>query len=503
MQSFLVYILLSSGCLSVAYLFYKALLEKKTRLQTIRFYFLTAVVISLLAPFSPWSIRTPVDVITPGSMINYTAQAKTNSGVKDGPVTSQTRVAAKNEWRIIPLLCNVYLSITLFFILRLIRELIAIFMCYRKATKEKRGQLQLVWNHWYKGSFSFFHLIFLNKKYLSNDDLEKVLAHEKAHALQVHSADLLLMQLLTAFMWFNPLIWAMRNAVQLIHEYLADEAVLNTGIDKVQYQQSLLDHVTESAMISISSTFKYSLLKKRFLMMSAEKTAPATRFRILVLLPATAMMLLGVACANGQAVTNAPKVVTAVALTNANVLYVGIDNPVNISVSGYTADAIRVAIDNGTIMGDSGEYVIHVAKPGKAVVTVQAGGKVVQQTAFVAKFLSPPVVALKPAPGSQLIKGGPITKGALLAAGGIVTMVENADIDIRIKVVSFAVSVITNSNEQQTSEASSSGVFTNAQVKLIQSLKKGQKVIIDEIAAAGPDGKAMKVPASMVFTIED
>lgn len=264
-QSFLVYILLSSGCLSVAYLFYKALLEKKTRLQTIRFYFLIAVVLSLLAPFSPWSIRQPVSAITSGNTMNYSAQVKATGTIEDDASSNQTRLAVKKEWSIIPLLCKIYLSVTLFFMLRIIRGLIAILGCYRKATKERQGNLQLVWNHQYKGAFSFFHLIFLNKKYLPGDDLNKVLAHEKAHALQYHSVDLLLMQMLAAFMWFNPLIWAMRNAVQLVHEYLADEAVLNAGIDKVRYQQSLLDHVMESAMIPISSTFKYSSLKNAFL----------------------------------------------------------------------------------------------------------------------------------------------------------------------------------------------------------------------------------------------
>ena len=237
-------------------------------------------------------------------------------------------------------------------------------------------------------------------------------------------------------------------------------------------------------------------------MMSTEKTAPATKYRILVLLPAAAIMLLGVACANGQAVNNAPKVVTAVALTKANVLYIGLENPVNISVSGYASNAISVAIDNGSIKGESGEYIIIPAKPGKTTITVQAGGKVVQQKEFTAKFLSPPVVALNPAPGaSQLIKGGPITKEALLAAGGIFTTAENADIDLKLKIATFTLSVITNSNEQQASEMAYGNGFTEAQVKLIQSLKKGQKVIIDDIAAIGPDGKARKVPASMVFTI--
>jgi gliding motility-associated protein GldM len=219
-------------------------------------------------------------------------------------------------------------------------------------------------------------------------------------------------------------------------------------------------------------------------------------------MPVTALMLLGVACVNGQTVADDTKVVTAVALTKANVIYIGIENPVNISVSGYAANAIEVAIDNGTIAGESGEYVIKPARPGKALVTVKAGGKTVRETELRAKFLPEPVVALAPAPGSSsLIKGGRITKEALLKAGGVITTIENAEIDVPFKVSSFTLSVITNNNEQGTSAASSGDKFSADQIKLIQSLKKDQRIIIDNITAAGPDGRSIKAPVSMVFTM--
>ena len=504
MQSFLIYILQAAGCVSIGWLFYKMLLEEKTRVKTIRFYFLITMVVSLLAPLSPLAIHTSFFEVAVTD--NMTGQ--TNGGDAKGIITGHNAVVPANtetgeRWNLMTVIFYVYLAITAFFILRIGRELYAIARCYRMAPKEKWNNLQIVWNDKYKASFSFFRLIFLNKKYLTGDELDKVLAHEKVHATQYHSADLLLVQLMSALLWFNPFIWAMRYALQLAHEYQADEGVLAAGIDKVQYQQSLLDHITESRFLSVTSSFKHSLIKKRFLMMSAKKAAPASKYRILVLMPVTALMLLGVACVNGQTVADGPKVVTAVALTNANVVYIGIENPVNISVSGYPANAIEVAIDNGTIAGESGEYIIKPARPGKALVTVKAGGKTVRETELRAKFLPAPVVALAPAPGnSGLIKGGRITKDALLKAGGVITTVENADIELPIKVSSFTLSVITNNNEQGISATSSSDKFSTDQVKLIQSLKKDQRIIIDDITAAGPDGKSRKAPTSMVFTIE-
>lgn len=237
--------------------------------------------------------------------------------------------------------------------------------------------------------------------------------------------------------------------------------------------------------------------------MSAQKAAPLSKYRILVLMPVTALMLLGVACVNGQTVSDATKVVTAIGLTKANVVYIGIENPVNISVSGYPANAIEVAIDNGTIVGESGEYIIKPVRPGKTLITVKAGGKTVRETEFRAKFLPPPVVALAPAPGSiSLVKGGAISKEAFEKAGGVIATVENADLDLQFNISSFTLSVITNNNGQGASVASNSDKFSADQVKLIRSLKKDQRIIIDGVVAAGPDRKPRKFPASMVFTIE-
>jgi hypothetical protein len=296
-------------------------------------------------------------------------------------------------------------------------------------------------------------------------------------------------------------MYVMRKEIQLVHEYLADEGVLEKGVDKVRYQQLLLEHIIESKQLAITSAFKYSLIKKRFLMMSTKKAAPATRFRLLLLAPVTALLLLGVAFVNGQTVSETPKIVTAVALTKANVVYIGIENPVNISVAGYKANDIAVAIDNGTITGENGEYVIKAVKPGKAVITVKAGGKVVKETTFNAKYLADPVVALASTAGGNLIKGGRISKEALLNAGGVMCTVENTDIDIPFKVVSFTMSVITNDHVQGLTATSANDRFSPEQIKLIQSMTTDQRIIIDDIAAAGPDGKARKMPTSMVFTI--
>lgn len=80
--------------------------------------------------------------------------------------------------------------------------------------------------------------------------------------------------------------------------------------------------------------------------------------------------------------------------------------------------------------------------------------------------------------------------------------VENSDIDIPFKVASFTMSVITSNHVQGMTVTTTNDRFSPEQIKLIQTMTKDQRIIIDEIAASGPDGRVMKMPASMVFTIQ-
>jgi hypothetical protein len=86
-------------------------------------------------------------------------------------------------------------------------------------------------------------------------------------------------------MWFNPLIWMMKNSIQLVHEYLADEGALNTGIDKHRYQALLINQITEDKLISLSSSFNHSLIKKRMKMMLNKKLNRRSNLKIMALLP--------------------------------------------------------------------------------------------------------------------------------------------------------------------------------------------------------------------------
>ncbi len=156
----------------------------------------------------------------------------------------------------------------------------------------------LLFNHRFRNTFSFFDWIFVGPEKIKKEDLEHIIIHERIHATQYHTLDLIVIELLTAVMWFNPLIWMMKNSIQLVHEYLADEGALNAGIDKHRYQALLINQITEDKLISLSSSFNHSLIKKRMKMMLNKKFNRRSNLKIMALIPLAGLLFTVVAIFN-------------------------------------------------------------------------------------------------------------------------------------------------------------------------------------------------------------
>ncbi|OQP66503.1 hypothetical protein A3860_13540 [Niastella vici] len=497
------YIVLSTGCLSILYLFYRLFLANKTTLQSLRWYLLFSLLISLLIPFNRYSFFTFNIAKSTSRVNNVVTNTFTGTDASGNTATPATKVPAR-ERSAIPVLSIVgmlYCIITGYFLVRLVRQFYLIWTCYRSSEKEKKGAYTIVWNGQHKKPFSFFRLLFLNRSFVTPEQQEQITAHEKVHMLQYHSFDIILVEIVTAITWFNPVVWLFRNTVQLVHEYLADAGVLDSGINKLQYQALLLNQIAETELVTIYSGFNQSSINKRFIMMQTDHPNRASRYKLLLLVPITSLLIPVTGCLNGRSSSDSTEVVTTIAPTKLNVLYIGIDNPVSISVSEYAADDITVSIDNGSITGKNGEYNVRPHVAGKAVITVAAKGKTIRESEFRVKYLPPPVVVLKPLPGNAgLIKGGDISKEELLKADGIKLTIENSEFELPMKVASFDMVVRAADKSVIKSAGSTQDNFSAEQVALIKSLEKGQHVTIENIAATSPGGNR-KTPMIMDFTI--
>jgi beta-lactamase regulating signal transducer with metallopeptidase domain len=138
--------------------------------------------------------------------------------------------------------------------------------------------------------FSWFKYIVISEKDF-NENGNEIIAHEKAHILKRHSIDLMLCHIYNIIQWINPVAWLFKHELQNIHEYEADEAVINKGINTKQYQMLLIQKAVGAKLFALANNFNKSKLKKRIKMMSKQKSNPYSRLKYLYVLPLLAVFV--------------------------------------------------------------------------------------------------------------------------------------------------------------------------------------------------------------------
>ena len=142
--------------------------------------------------------------------------------------------------------------------------------------------------------FSFFRWIFVNPQAQSEEQLQEIMTHERAHVEQWHSLDIVLMELLAIACWPNPFVWLMRREVRLNLEYLADERVVEAGSERKAYQYHLLGLAYGKNVATVCNNFNVLPLKLRIRMMNKKRTNSWLRAKYLLLVPVIGVAL--VAC---------------------------------------------------------------------------------------------------------------------------------------------------------------------------------------------------------------
>lgn len=143
--------------------------------------------------------------------------------------------------------------------------------------------------------FSFFGFVFLNERSVDDEERRRILAHESVHVRQLHSLDLLLMELVSTLQWFNPLVWPYRKRLQETHEYLADAGVIAQGFGQAEYQLLLLEQHVGAGVFEFANNLRQSQIKRRILMLSKQKSRGPARLKPLLVLPLAALLALAFA----------------------------------------------------------------------------------------------------------------------------------------------------------------------------------------------------------------
>jgi TonB family protein len=120
--------------------------------------------------------------------------------------------------------------------------------------------------------FSFFNTIFLSRRIENEGLLKEIVRHEAVHIREGHSYDIVLLQALKAFFWFNPFLYLVDRLLREAHEFQADAHVLGEGLDVNVYESLLLRHLGGTQWFVLSNQFNYSIIKRRLFMISHKST---------------------------------------------------------------------------------------------------------------------------------------------------------------------------------------------------------------------------------------
>ena len=279
MGAFFVYIVKSAVCLAVFYLFYRLLLSRETFHRFNRIALLGILILSCAIPFAEVTMKEPMEVsqqLLTWEELLLMADLNRTATVEAAPVSAIT-------WR--EVLLMVYLLGIVFFFLRNVWSLTRMLRLIKGSTlvRQENG-ITLITHQKKIAPFSWMKFVMISEKDLKENG-EEILTHEYAHIRKRHSIDLLIADICIFFQWFNPASWLLKQELQNIHEFEADESVIAQGIDAKKYQLLLIKKAVGTRLYSMANSFNHSSLKKRITMMIRKKSNPWARVKYLYVLP--------------------------------------------------------------------------------------------------------------------------------------------------------------------------------------------------------------------------
>lgn len=282
------YILKLSVCLAACWIFYQLVLRRLTFYTWNRWYLLAGSLLALVLPLVN---------IYPVLEENELAENAVLSAIPSFPVTNDadhytaTERVVQEGTGIADIVVYVLAAGVVVMLVKLIIQFVSLMRMRRAATLLLSGPVKVYQVNKPVIPFSFGNAIYVNVHQHDEAALKEIIRHEFIHVKQRHTIDIIWSELLCVLAWYNPFAWLLRQAIRQNLEFIADQQVLQSGLDKKQYQYLLL-RVVGINDFSIASNFNFSSLKKRIAMMNKSKSARVHLARFLLLLPVLAIILL-------------------------------------------------------------------------------------------------------------------------------------------------------------------------------------------------------------------
>ncbi len=303
MNSVVNFIIESGVSLAMLSVIYVLFLRKETFFKLNRWFLLGSVLFSVVLPILKFRVFNPKPVILAEVTVtpyrNLLEAITIYSHGFSGSV--ETAIISTN------MLIYVYLIGVIFFLGRFLFRILQILLIIRKNELQFADGFKMVILKKEMSPFSFLNYVFVSQTLLQNKGYDKMISHELEHVKQGHSLDVIILEILTVFQWFNPFMWMLRHAIRENHEYLADQAVLTTGVNRGYYKKLLLDQFVGGQLV-IANNFNTSLIKNRIKMMSKIKSPKYAISKIVFGVLVAAALIIAFACEQKESVdTIAPE----------------------------------------------------------------------------------------------------------------------------------------------------------------------------------------------------
>jgi N-acetylmuramoyl-L-alanine amidase len=249
-----------------ALILYYTLLKPDSNFTFNRFYLLATLILALTVPVLNFSTTNRVPVL---NKINIETIYEINNKVEQ--YTEEEAIISSDTHKLPfhTILSFIYLLGVLIMAIRFLVNLLHIIHSIKNKGRHING-FNVVFNNNYSNPYSFFNNIFISKEHFQNNEsFGSLFEHEKAHCKQLHSLDILIIEVIKCFLWFNPLVWVYKTVISENHEYLADSKAVRNVYSKEKYLSHIIHFSNNNSNTSILiSGFSFKNTKSRILMLN-------------------------------------------------------------------------------------------------------------------------------------------------------------------------------------------------------------------------------------------
>ena len=265
----------------VLYFAYKLLFRNSNRFQLNRIVLLTISVFAFALPFIKISLE--------GQQFQEMTSFKQEMDVifYNDAIMEETAVES-NTLSFIDVISYIYIIGVVFFLMKFVYNIFKIYKIKAGKKIETIDNVNFIYTNESHIPFSF-----LNNIYIPKDNLdEMIIKHEMSHVKNHHSVDIILMEIMIAFQWFNPFIRMIKNELKSNHEFIADSEAIKNEDEKSNYMMLLLQQCTADDFSTIANNFSFLLTKKRISMITKNQKVKGSVIKVLLTLPVFALLIL-------------------------------------------------------------------------------------------------------------------------------------------------------------------------------------------------------------------